>query len=433
MTHETSPAPRRRRTRHECLRLLAFYAFVSAALFAVLVAPSRAADWTATDTVGVSGLGATVETWEANPVDYDDDGDEDVWIGYHDQGAKLWRNDGQGRYTRVAAAAWPRVSAEDKVVDRHFCDWADVDRNGLPDAYCGAGRGGANGVKQGRDNELWMQTAVGSFTEVGTARGVGDPCGRSHYVTFLRANGDAYPDIYVGNAPPRSDPDDPCDEPDSGLPDEGSKLYLNDSGRGFRQATGWGISGNGGVRCVETGDFSGDGRDDLLVCGQPTARLYRNNAGSGFINVASGNNLTGSYSDMEFADIDGDSDLDLVSAAGRNVSYHLNAGGRFAAAVRVTTVPTGGSVRSIATGDADGDGDLDIHVLVSNITAGTNPADRIMLNNGLSFSPVTAPAAGGIGDAVVALDGDGNGRVEFLVLNGVEVNGPIQRVELRTG
>ena len=37
----------------------------------------------------------------------------------------------------------------------------------------------------------------------------------------------------------------------------------------------------------------------------------------------------------------------------------------------------------------------------------------------------------GIGDAVTALDGNGDGRTEFLVLNGVEVSGPIQRIELR--
>ncbi len=163
-------------------------------LVAVLVltpSPASAAVWTAVNTVAPSGLSESTETWEATPVDYDGDGDQDVWVGHHDQGAKLWRNDGSGAYTRVAASAWPKVNADGKIPDRHHCAWADVDRNGLVDAYCAAGRGGQNDVKTGKDNELWLQTSIGQFTEVGTAWGIGDECGRSQYVTFLHANGDA--------------------------------------------------------------------------------------------------------------------------------------------------------------------------------------------------------------------------------------------------
>jgi hypothetical protein len=399
-------------------------------LAALGTVPARSATWSAVNTVAESRLGDTVETWEASAVDYDNDGDQDVWIGYHDQGGKLWRNDGSGRYTRVAATAWPRLSPEGKVVDRHTCVWADVDRNGRPDAYCSAGRSGANAVKHGMDNELWLQTGLGSFTEVGTAWGVGDPCGRSHYVTFLRANADLYPDIFVGNAPPRSDPDDPCNDPSNGLPGEGNKLFLNDGGAGFHQATGWGITGNSGVRCAESGDFSGDGRDDLLVCGKPTARLYRHNTGNGFTDVAAANHLSGVYSDAHFVDLDTDGDLDLLTAAGRAVSFHRNTGGSLGPRQQITTVPAGGSARAVTAGDADGDGDGDVYVVVANLKAGTNPADRILLNNGSAFTSIAVPGAGGIGDTATPLDGNNDDRAEFLVLNGVEIPGPLQRIEL---
>lgn len=412
--------------------LLARVLVVGVAYLAVLPLPADAAAPTAVDTIQASGLQASTETWEANPVDYDGDGDQDVWIGYHDQGGKLWRNDGHGVYARLATNAWPRLSPEGKVVDRHYCDWADVDRNGLPDAYCGAGRSGANNVKVGQDNELWLQGPVGVFRDVGTAWGIGDLCGRSHYVTFVRANADAYPDIFVGNAPPRADTSDPCNDPGNGLTDENSKLYLNDKGAGFHQATSWGITGNGGVRCAETGDFNGDGRDDLLVCGKPTARLYRNDSNATFTNVAAQNNLSGAYTDATFADLDVDGDLDLVTSIGRTVSYHLNNGGHFAPAVVMTTVPTGGAVRAVSVGDVDGDGAPDVYVLVSNLTAGTNPADRILLNSGLHFTGLAVPSAGGVGDAVAALDGNKDRRTEFLVLNGVEVNGPLQRIVVET-
>ena len=245
-----------------------------------------AATWVAVDTVTGSGLASSLETWEATPVDYDGDGDQDVWIGYHDQGGKLFRNNGNGTYTRVAASAWPRVNAEGMIPDRHYCSWADVDRNGLVDAYCAAGRGNQNAVKAGKDNELWLQVSIGQFSEVGTAWGVGDVCGRSHYVTFLNANGDAYPDLFVGNAPPRQVTGDPCDDPANGLPNEQSKLFLNQAGGGFRMVGNWGINGYGGTRCAEVADFNRDGWDDLLVCGGTATKLYRNNQGTGFTNVA---------------------------------------------------------------------------------------------------------------------------------------------------
>jgi hypothetical protein len=44
---------------------------------------------------------------------------------------------------------------------------------------------------------------------------------------------------------------------------------------------------------------------------------------------------------------------------------------------------------------------------------------------------VPVPPAAGVGDAVAALDGNADGRSEFLVLNGVETSGPTQRIELR--
>ena len=263
-------------------RVLIAVLLTAGALAGVPAPPAVAATWVAVNTVSGSGLASSLETWDATVVDYDGDGDQDVWVGYHDQGGRLFRNAGTGVYTRVAAAAWPRVNADGKIPDRHLCAWADVDRNGLVDAYCSAGRGGQNLVKTGKDNELWLQTAPGRFSEVGTAWGVGDVCGRSHYVAFLNANGDSYPDLFVGNASPRAVTGDPCDNPANGLPNEQSKLFLNLAGAGFRSVDDWGITGYGGTRCAEVVDVNRDGWDDLLVCGNTATKLYVNNQGTGF-------------------------------------------------------------------------------------------------------------------------------------------------------
>lgn len=180
---------------------------VAAAMLAVVVtpiagaattAPSRAAarQKFAVDFAGRAGLRvARTRTWAAAPGDYNRDGAQDVLINYHGFGAKLWKNKGHGHYRRVASYAWQQENSRGQLLDRHNCDWADVDRNGRPDLYCSAGRRESNIVKTGRDNELWLQGRDGRFREVGTTWNVGDVCGRGRNVAFLHANGDRFPDV----------------------------------------------------------------------------------------------------------------------------------------------------------------------------------------------------------------------------------------------
>lgn len=67
-----------------------------------------------------------------------------IWIGYHDNGGKLWRNNGDGTMTRVARSAWPVGQTNQngvwKRADRHGGAWADVDLDGRIDAYYTVGR-----------------------------------------------------------------------------------------------------------------------------------------------------------------------------------------------------------------------------------------------------------------------------------------------------
>ncbi|CAN5694696.1 hypothetical protein BH24ACT11_BH24ACT11_18980 [soil metagenome] len=137
------------------------------------------------DTAPQAGLAAKSKTWSADGIDYNKDGAQDVWIGYHGQGGKLWRNNGAGTYRRVAKAAWPATNPDGRTIDRHDCVWADVDLNGRLDAYCSAGRFIRNIVKDAdRDNEMWMQTTRGRFRDVARPKVLGDVCGRGRHVAF---------------------------------------------------------------------------------------------------------------------------------------------------------------------------------------------------------------------------------------------------------
>jgi hypothetical protein len=178
-------------------------------------------------------------------------------------------------------------------------------------------------------------------------------------------------------------------------------------------------------------DFDRDGWDDLLVCGDTVTKLYRNNSGQGFTDVAGANGLASNHADADFGDLDGDGDQDLVTASGGQIQYRLNIGSSFSAPVRVHSALNGGGARAVSLGDADGDGDLDVYGLISNVLAATNPDDVVLLNNALTFTPVPVPPASGVGDAVATLDGNADGRSEFLVLNGAETSAPAQRIELR--
>ena len=280
-------------------------AMLAAALLLVASASASAeAAVKVLDVGALTGIGrATVKSWSSAPFDFNRDGRQDVLIGYHDQGATLWRNDG-GRFTAVqnlpAQAIWPNGVIGQ--IDRHGCAWGDVNGDGRPDFYCAIGRTGFNIIKPADlDNELWLQRGDGRFTDVGTAWGVGDPYGRGRSAAFIDANGDGRPDLYVANATPR--PDDP-DRATKG----GNRLFLNEGGTRFAPDTGNAFHLNAfignGKRVIRL-HYNRDGWRDLLVTGASRPYLYVNGAGRGFTEIGASVGLTTRYRDIAVGDVTG--------------------------------------------------------------------------------------------------------------------------------
>ena len=124
------------------------------------------------------------------------------------------------------------------------------------------------------------------------------------------------------------------------------------------------LSGSG----VAAGDIDADGKIDLFFCALDNSNaLYRNLGNWKFENITPSNpdialvdwDCTGAT----FADVDGDSDLDLlINALGRGSHLFLNNGkGQFTRKLDSGLHTNTGST-SIAFADIDGDSDLDLYV-----------------------------------------------------------------------
>ncbi|CAN5894771.1 hypothetical protein BH24BAC1_BH24BAC1_11440 [soil metagenome] len=123
---------------------------------------------------------------------------------------------------------------------------------------------------------------------------------------------------------------------------------------------------------------------------------------------------SGPYS-VAIGDVDGDGDLDLVTANYLNstVSVMLNNGSgafSYGQAIGVQLRPT-----SIVLGDVDGDGDLDL--ITANLSA---DAANVLLNNGsgnFSGGPGLQPFVGPSPTSIVLGDMDGDGALDLLTTN----------------
>jgi len=133
-------------------------------------------------------------------------------------------------------------------------------------------------------------------------------------------------------------------------------------------------------RNIAVGDVDNDGDLDFLTANDagfgvgPSTVSVRLNNGNGIFTGTTEVAISEKLYDLKLGDLDGDGDLDLVTASFFNVSVRLNDGtGVFSGTQNMSSISY-----SVALGDVDGDGDLDILAASDNYNFGL----VMRLNNG---------------------------------------------------
>jgi hypothetical protein len=265
--------------------------------------------------------------------DFNNDGNLDLLVS--NQSANyLYRNDGNGVFTKVPFAGAAGTLS-------WSASWADYNRDGWIDLFI------ANGANN--NDMLLTNNRDGSFTRI-TNSPVVSSGGSSIAGSWGDFDNDGFPDLYVAN--------------NGGL----SFLFRNNGDGTFARVNAEPFQSDSGNAIVaDWGDYDNDGHLDLAVARFGPNLLYHNNGDGTFTKITSGAIVTDSQQSeiCQWADYDNDGFLDLfvANSSGQNESLYRNNGdGTFAKVTTGSIVNDGGNSAGCAWGDYDNDGFLDLFV-----------------------------------------------------------------------
>lgn len=243
-------------------------------------------------------------------LDFDNDGDLDLFVGNEHAPCQLFENKGGERFEDVATAAGIAVNAFVKGVTA-----GDYDNDGFPDIYVSI---------LGGHNQLLHNNGNGTFTDVAVSRGVQAPVD-SFPTWFWDANQDGHLDLFVSSY---SVTLEGLAEQFFGQPSRGpyTLLYEGDGQGGFREvAAERNLTNRLPPMGANFGDLNNDGYPEIyLGTGTPAYEglmpnvMLLNDRGGQFLDVttAGGFGHLQKGHGISFADYDNDGDQDVFAEMG---------------------------------------------------------------------------------------------------------------------
>jgi len=352
-------------------------------------------DGTFTELAEKAGIDDRNWSMAAGAIDYDKDGDEDLYLLNYGPNV-FYRNNGDGTFTDITAS----TGLVGPAALNGFTKWsvgvafADYNRDGRLDAMVGnflafdpdyispttPDMMPHPSEYMGQASMLYLQQSDGRFVDVTKEYGLFFPDSKCMGLTVYDYDNDGDLDIFQGN--------------DHQL----NFLFRNDDQKYTDVAIASGVAANShgvttGSMHGSIGDIDGDGLIDLLVTDLRYGALYRNTGNGLFEDVTEESGVAGAMAGKgawaaELFDYDNDGDLDIFSANGTAEELILqppllleNDGkGHFQNAGPTLSdyFTTKRSGRAAAIWDYDNDGDLDI--IVSHIDLQATPA--LLRNDG---------------------------------------------------
>jgi len=345
--------------------------------------------------------------------DVDGDNDQDVLItGGTGAGqvSTLYENDGDGNFTEVLGTPFEGVQ-------RSSIAFADVDGDNDPDLLIT----GAAGIISPVISKLYINDGDGNFTEK-----LGTPfeAVSQGAIAFSDVDGDNDQDILITGTM------------DTFENESISKLYLNDGDGNFTEMPGTPFDGvfySG----IAFSDIDGDNDPDVLITGEDNSgesnsKLYLNDGQGNFTEMPDMPFEDVAFSEIAFADVDGDNDPDLLLTGINNSNTRLsrlytNDGqGNF---TEVLNTPFSCFWRSsIAFADVDSNNDLD--VLMTGENPGGFATSELYTNDGQgNFTEVLdVPFAKVRRPSIAFADVDGDNDPDVIILGETTVNPTFPRI-----
>ncbi len=303
-----------------------------------------------------------IDTWVGAAFgDIDQDGDQDLLITayspIYQEYTELYTNDGNGNFTAVTNSIGNVTQGETAFIDLDNDSDLDLLITGYSDQP---------GLSLFAVTELYLNDGSGTFTEI-----------LSTPFDSVSNSAIAFADI---------DNDNDLDVILSGLNNLSqtvTKLYTNDGSANFTEVQNTPFQGikQGDIAFA---DIDQDNDQDVLITGktgggQPFTAIYTND-GTGQFTIDNTQSVVAvQESAVDFSDIDGDNDLDLIISGlgtGLMSKLYINDGtGQFN---ELTGMPFEPVTRSAVTfADVDGDQDEDLLITGHN---GTSPFTQLYLN-----------------------------------------------------